>query len=285
MTHLIIDGHRVAYRDEGRGPAVIFVHGTPSSSAEFTAVIDALSPTFRCVAIDHLGFGQSDKPEAADYSIAAHRRRLAALLSHLDIREYHLVVHDFGGAIALPLAIADPARVLSLTLMNTWLWPLVETERAMGRQLPLLRSRLMVWLYRRFNFSSRVLVKAAWGSHRPLTREQHRRYMAPFGTPSQRTGTIAFLKALLDPAEPSWHAWRGLDALERVKVLVLWGMADAMVTSKTLERWRELVPQAKIIELPQVGHFAADEAPELVAGALRGFLGEAGRDSSPRKSA
>jgi haloalkane dehalogenase len=279
------DGYQIAYRDEGRGPVVVFVHGTPSSSAEFAAVIDALCPEYRCIAVDHLGFGQSDKPEVADYSIDAHRRRLAALLGHLDIARFHLVAHDFGGAIALPLAMADPRRVVSLTLMNTWLWPLVDTEPAMRVQLPLLRSRLMAWLYRRFNLSARVLVKAAWGTHRPLTTEQHQRYMAPFSTPAERTGTIAFLKALVDAAESSWQRWRDLEALAEVPTLVLWGMGDKMVTPKTLQRWRALVPAAKIIELPRVGHFAADEAPELVSDLLRRFLADDTRLASSRQSA
>ena len=265
LKHVTLDDHRIAYRDQGSGPVVVFVHGTPSSSVEFAAVIDAIAPQFRCIAIDHLGFGESDKPQAADYSIGAHSRRLSALLEHLGVGQYHLVVHDFGGAIALPLASADPSRILSLTLMNTWLWPLAETEPALVRQLPLLRSRLMEWLYRRFNFSARVLVKAAWGTHRPLKRHQHQRYMAAFPTADQRSGTIAFLKALLDPAEPAWARWRELDVLKHVPAQILWGMGDAMVTPKTLGRWREILPAATVVELPRVGHFISDEAPELVA--------------------
>lgn len=275
----------MAYRDEGHGPAVVFVHGTPSSSAEFAALIDRLGPGFRCIAIDHLGFGQSDKPEAADYSIAAHRRRMVALLAQLNVHDFHLVVHDFGGAIAVPLVIENPRRVSSLTLMNTWLWPLSETEPAMRKQLPLLRSRLMAWLYRRFNFSARVLVKAAWGTHRPLTGDQHRRYMAAFRSPEERSGTVAFLHALVDSAESSWQRWRDLGVLATIPVLVLWGMGDKMITAKTLQRWQALVPTATIITLPRVGHFVADEAPELVADALQRFLTDAARRTSSGHSA
>ena len=216
MTRVLLEGHSIAYRDAGEGPAVVFVHGTPSSSAEFEGVIAALSAQFRCVAIDHLGFGESAKPEHADYSIAAHRRRLASLLEHLALHEFHLVVHDFGGAIALPMVIDHPARVKSLTLMNAWLWPLAETEPALITQGPLLRSGVMRFLYRRLNFSARVLVRAGWGSHRPLTRQHHRQYVSAFKSPAERSGTVAFLEALLDPNEPAWamgpilrHEYRG----------------------------------------------------------------------------
>lgn len=276
MKRVLLDGDAIAYRDEGTGPAVVFVHGTPSSSAEFAEVIAALSGQFRCVAIDHLGFGESAKPEHGDYSITAHHRRLTALLEHLAVREFHLVVHDFGGAIALPMVIDHPERVISLTLMNTWLWPLAETEPALNKQAPLLRSALMAFLYRRLNFSARVLVKAAWGSHRPLTREHHRRYMSAFKTAQERNGTVAFLKTLLDPHEPAWAMASSLASHAPRRTLLLWGMGDRVITPATLRRWTDLLPAARVVELPNVGHFVADEAPELVVRELKGFLADDG---------
>jgi haloalkane dehalogenase len=282
MKRFMVGAHSLAYRDDGSGPCVVFVHGTPSSSAEFAAVIDALRPAFRCIAIDHLGFGESDKPADADYSIAAHRARLSALLDHLGVRRYHLVVHDFGGAIALPLALTSPGAVLSVTLMNTWLWPLAETEPALRRQRFVLRSPLMRWLYRYGNFSARVLVKAAWGTHRPLTRERHEQFQRAFRTAGERAGTIAFLDALVNDAELAWQTGADVRSLAAMPVLLIWGMADRMITSSTLRRWRHALPGATVVELPAVGHFVAEEAPELVVDALARFLG---RPAESQKSA
>jgi len=274
MKHVMVDGLELAYRDEGRGPVVVFVHGTPSSSAEFAGVFARLRTSFRCVAIDHLGFGESAKPAAADYSIGAHRARLRAMLSHLGIGDYHLVVHDFGGPIALPLAAEHPERLLSLTLINTWCWPLEETEQALRWQRPLLRSAFMKLLYRRWNFSARVLVKAAWGRYRPLTPAQHSRYQQAFKTAAEREGTIAFLEALVDRHEPAWLAnWHA--PLAGVPVLLLWGSGDRIVTTRTLRRWRDMFPEARVTALDCVGHFVADEAPELVADALLRFWTDA----------
>lgn len=285
MKRFPIGGHNIAYRDEGSGPIVVFVHGTPSSSAEYADVIETLRSSFRCIALDLLGFGDSDKPAVADYSIAAHRRRLAALLGHLEVGGYHLVVHDFGGAIALPLAIESPERILSITLINTWLWPLGDTEPALRRQRLLLRSPLMKWLYRYFNFSARVLVKSAWGTYRPLSADRHRRYQDAFKSPDERWGTIAFLDALLDDREPAWQAWRNLQVLARTPALLLWGMADRMIGRNTLRRWTQLWPHAAVIEMKDVGHFAAEEAPELVADALRRFMTEVEGRAAALKSA
>lgn len=282
MNRFSVDGYSLAYRDEGSGPVVVFVHGTPSSSAEFAAVIAALRGSFRCIAIDHLGFGESDKPAVADYSIAAQRARLSVLLGELGVRDFHLVVHDFGGAIALPLALEEPGRVVSLTLMNTWLWPLEETEATLVRQKWLLQSAMMRFCYRYLNFSARVLVKAAWGTHRPLTREHHAAYMRRFPRASDRTGTIAFLNALFDRREPAWRA--DVSPLRAIPTLVLWGAGDALITVKTLKRWTELLPDGHVVQLPRVGHFLADEAPHLVVDALRPFLGDAASARSRRSA-
>lgn len=270
MKRVTIGGHSLAYRDEGAGPVVVFVHGTPSSSAEFAAVIEALRPSFRCIAVDHLGFGESDKPEHADYSVAAHRERLAAVLAHLGVSDYHLVAHDFGGPIALPLAMQNPERALSVTLMNTWLWPLEDTEPSLRKQKWLLASALMRAMYRYANFSARVMVKAAWGTHRPLTRERHRQYQEMFKNGRERSGTIGFLNAVVDARDPAWHA--DTDWLRRRPVLLLWGMGDTFISPKTLRRWTDLLPAARVVPLAKVGHFVADEAPELVVDALRSFL-------------
>ena len=275
MNHIHIDGARMAYRDEGQGPVVVFVHGTPSSSAEFADVIAALRSSYRCVAVDHLGFGQSDKPEAADYSMSAHRERLQQVLTRLNVQRYHLVVHDFGGAIALPMAIAHPERVLSLTLMNTWLWPLQETEPSLRRQRWLMQSSLMTYLYRHWNMSPRVLVKAAWGTHRPLTPEKHAQYTQAFRSAPERSATIACLHTLFDEREPAWSAWQRLGALAHVPTSIVWGTAD-VISTNTLDRWSQLLPHAHIVRCERVGHFVSDEAPELVVAALEPFLREAG---------
>ena len=114
---------RMHYVDEGRGDTLLFVHGTPTWSFEFRHLIKALSRRYRCVAPDHLGFGLSDRPADAAYTPEAH-----ALASQRSSRTsgstgVTLVVHDYGGPIGLPLALAADTRVARLILLNTWMWP------------------------------------------------------------------------------------------------------------------------------------------------------------------
>ena len=121
------------YVDEGSGPPILFVHGTPTSSYEFRHLIAALAQRFRCIAPDHLGFGQSSRPRAFAYTPEAHAAVLNEFVERLGLNGITLVVHDFGGPIGLPLAVRSEAgRVQRVVLMNTWAWP-IDDDPKMAR--------------------------------------------------------------------------------------------------------------------------------------------------------
>ncbi len=69
--YLQVEGHKIAYFDEGAGPPVLLIHGIPTSSLLWRNIIPLLARTHRVIAPDMLNYGQSDKPEHADVSIAA----------------------------------------------------------------------------------------------------------------------------------------------------------------------------------------------------------------------
>src|SRR5687768_15349190 len=81
---------RVHYVDEGEGDVVLFVHGTPTWSFEWRHCISDLSRTHRCIAIDHLGFGLSDRPADFDYTPESHARVLQEFVQRLGIRDFTL---------------------------------------------------------------------------------------------------------------------------------------------------------------------------------------------------
>lgn len=259
----------LTYQDMGEGEVIVIVHGTPSSSEEFSQVATELARSYRVILPDHLGFGRSEKPFDGDYSLKSHTNRLEALLTHLNIDHFHLVVHDFGGAIALPIAVKFPDRVLSLSLINTWAWPLENSEPMFRFQKPLMKSPLMRWMYLNLNFSARVLVKSAWGMHRPLNKEKHQRYMQAFPTRQDRMGTWRFAEALCDASESSWNL--DLSILRAKPAQVIWGMADKLLSPRTFDYWKNLFPDAHRVTLGKVGHFVADEAPEKLTPVLKNF--------------
>ena len=96
---------RIHYVDEGSGETVVMVHGSPVWSFIYRHLIKGLQANYRCIALDHLGFGLSDKPQKWIYTPEAHSDNLTKLIEHLQLKDITLVVHDFGGPIGLHYAI------------------------------------------------------------------------------------------------------------------------------------------------------------------------------------
>jgi haloalkane dehalogenase len=267
----IAHGRRVHYVDEGEGEVLLFVHGTPTWSFEWRHCIRALSRTHRCVAMDNLGFGLSDRPRDFDYRPESHAAVLRAFVERLALRDVTLVVHDFGGPIGLPLALGGASVVRRLVLLNTWMWSFGD-DPAMVRKGRLASGTIGRLLYRYANVSLRVLTPYAYADRTKLTPRIHQQYLAPFRDPESRERVLwPLARAILGSARYYDSLWLMRDRLKGVPALVVWGMKDAAFQPALLDRWRHVLPRATIVELP-VGHWPQEEAPDRVTGAMQNFL-------------
>lgn len=265
LKRLPVPGGEMAYVDVGRGEPVLLIHGTPSSSREWRHVVKALAPRYRVLAPDHLGFGASDRPaDWRTYSLPWHTANLRAWLEALHLPRFHLVVHDFGGPIALPLVLEAPERLLSLTIVQSWLWDL---------GAPNIDNPLMRWLYLSANFSARMLVKMSWGKRTKLTGALHREFKEQFPDRASRAGTWGFARSVSKEGKLMDEQGARLGTLKGVPVLLAWGKSDKVVRPQHLERWKALFPEAQVLELDDVGHFPQIEAPDDLIAALGRRLG------------
>ena len=116
-----VDGLRLAHVDEGDGAPVVMWHGEPTWGFLWRKVaVPVLEAGHRVVLPDLPGFGRSDKPmDPAWYSYDRHVAMAATLLEDLDLRGATFVVHDWGGPIALRLAVEHPDRVDRIVAMDT----------------------------------------------------------------------------------------------------------------------------------------------------------------------
>lgn len=266
--HLHLAEGRMHYLDEGTGSPVLLVHGTPSWSFEWRHVVQSLRGTHRCVAPDHLGFGLSDKRPGTPYRPEDHSARLLRLVDELDLRDVTLVVHDFGGPIGLRVALERRERVRKVVLTNTWMWPHGDQRRIrwMSR---LVRSSLGRWMYLSLNASPRWIVPAAFGDRSRLDGGVHRHYLGPFPTPETRHAPWV-LGCELAGSDPYYaRLWGARQALADLPVSIVWGMKDPAFGAEYLARWRLVLPQASVTELPAAGHFPQEEDPDAVAAAIR----------------
>ena len=272
-TYTLPGGARLRYLDEGAGEPLVLVHGTPTWSFEWRHLVGALRKTHRCLAPDHLGFGLSGRPPDADYRPEAHAARYEAWLDAMGLERYSLVVHDFGGPIALPAAVARPERVRRLVVLNSWMWSF-EGDRETERAARLFSGRLGRWMYRRLNASLRMIMPMAYGERRALTPQVHAQYLAPFRDPDAREAVLwALARALLGSSDHYRALWERRERLADVPALVVWGTRDRAFPGRHLERWRAALPHARVVELP-VGHWPHEEAPAAVAREVGAFLAE-----------
>lgn len=263
------------YIDEGAGEVVLFVHGNPTWSFEHRRHIrylSAESPTrYRCVAVDHLGFGLSDKPAGPSYLPQFHAANLAHVVEALGLRDLTLVVHDWGGPIGLSYALDHPANVKRVVAYNSWWWS-VRGDPTFERFSAFAGGPVGRFLCRRFNFFPRVLLPASVGDRRRLSPAVRRHFTAPFPTPESRTGTHVFPRAII--GESAWleALWARRDALRHVPLLLLWGMKDTAFTADLLARWEAAFPDHVTHTFADVGHFAPEELGGRAVGPFEAFL-------------
>lgn len=272
---LPLDDGRMHYVDEGEGPPIVFLHGTPSWSFEYRKLIQAFRATHRCLAPDLLGFGLSEKPRATfDHSIASHARALEQFLTHEDLglgdRRFILYVHDFGGPIGLRFAERYPERIAGLVIANTWMWPL-DRERRFAWMSKLMATRFGRYLYTKKNFSVNVLLRSSWVNKPTLTPEVFRHYEGPFSTVESRRATWTFARQLVEGTPFLETLWAEREKLAELPILLLWGAKDPAFKRAELARIASVFPKAEVRELPGVGHFPQEEAPDEVSSAVRSF--------------
>ena len=275
-NYIVTDTFKMHYIDEGKGDVVLFVHGTPSWSFEYRHVIKELSQQFRCIAIDHIGFGLSDKPADYDYSIQNHTATLNKFIDHLQLKNINLFVHDFGGPIGLKYATTHPENVTKLIILNTWCKS-IEQEPEFKKMKMILGSPLLPFLYKYFNFSPKYILPAAFGEKTRLTKETHEHYLKPFSKPTERNGTVAFAKSLLNDQQWFESIYKDLDKISWKPSLLIWGMKDQFITEKFLNVFTEKFKDADVIKYEDAGHFVMEEKSMVAAPVIREFLGNAFR--------
>ncbi len=263
---------RIHYVDEGEGLPLVFVHGNPTWSFEYRHLIAALRDDYRCIALDHLGFGLSGRSHnKADYHPAAHAENFAALMDHLNLDHVTLVFSDWGGPIALDFTRKHPDRASGIVILNSWCWP-VDTDRHFVRFSSMMSSWPMQFLIRRFNFFITQVTPRAVGDSAILTKEVMSHYKNAQPDPESRAASAALPGYIIGATDWLREIWNDRAAFTGKPALVVWGHKDIAFRRKELETWQAELKHCTVHELPDCGHFLAEEAPEVVAAQIRAFI-------------
>lgn len=262
---------RIHYVDEGQGEPIVFVHGNPTWSFMFRKLISGLSSEYRCIAIDHLGFGLSDKPPQAPYGPKLHARNLTHLMRHLGLERITLVVHDWGGPIGMAFAVDHPEAIARLAIFNTHCWSL-KGIRGAERFSAFVGGPVGRWLCRQFNAFPRFLMPFMYAGTGRMSPEVHQQYMAPFPSPDTRNGTWCFARAIIGASDWKESIWSRRGALANRPMRIFWGSKDPVGTKEKLDKWTSAFPRHEVSVYSDIGHFVPEQLGELAVEPMRAFL-------------
>lgn len=253
-----VDHKTLHYIDEGKGDPVVFVHGLPTWSFMYRDMIRGLTSNFRCIAVDNLGFGLSQKPSTVSYRPDKMAEYLSALIRDLELENVTLVVNGTGGPIGLSYALDHPHNVRHLVLLNTFMWPLKGNVKA-EKIAQMAEKGFYRWLHLKYNFGVNVVFKSNIKDRNHYTKQVHAQYLGPFPNPDSRHAPLGYAKSLIQAGSWFQSLWDRRDILKRIPALMLWGTQDAAFGENAIERWREVWPDAKVKKYKTNGHYLAEE--------------------------
>jgi pimeloyl-ACP methyl ester carboxylesterase len=272
------------------GPPVLLLHGFPESHRTWRKIAPELAARgLRVAAPDQRGFAGSDKPEGvAQYETARIIEDAIALADALGFREFTLVGHDWGGAVAWGAALKHPDRVRRLVIVNAphpyvFQKSLIEDapQRLASQYIRAFRSPLMEAGIAAMGLST--FFDKTFGSHVDLAivpPEEKQAYLDQWGRPGALTAMLNWYRAAQvevpapdeEAAKPLWLHLPFPKVI--VPTLVVWGMKDSALLPVQLEALGDHVADLRIERVADAGHFLPWERPQALLDALDAFLAD-----------
>lgn len=247
------NGLRYAYLEGGKGEPLMLLHGFGANKDNFVRVAKYLTPHYRVVIPDHIGFGESAKPPQGDYAPRAQAERLRALARALGMPQLHLGGNSMGGHIALTYAALFPAEVKSLWLLapgGVWSAPPSEMRKRIEGSA---RNPMIVRNEEEFA----QLVAGVTAVPLPIPR----RFLDVVAQERIRNHALEeriFKQLAADSVEARV---RGL----RTPALIVWGAQDRVLHPGSAGILNMLLTRSEVVLMPGVGHLPMFEQPEKSA--------------------
>jgi pimeloyl-ACP methyl ester carboxylesterase len=271
-----VDGVSLFYREAGQksAPALVLLHGFPSSSREFDGLIPLLAPHFHVIAPDLPGFGQSEAPPPTSYHYTFDQLATTTnhLLEQLGLSRYSFYLHDYGGPVGFRIILAHPDRLSALIVQNANAY-----QDGLGKKWATIAQ---FWADPKSHpeVFEAFMSPAATEQRHTLGTSHPERYdpdtwtdeIAHLAKPGQKEIQWQLLYDYRTNVEsyPLWQQWL---RTHKPRTLVVWGKNDPSFIAAGGSAFGRDVPDAEI-HLLDAGHFALDEANDEIAQRVIDFL-------------
>jgi pimeloyl-ACP methyl ester carboxylesterase len=260
------------YHEAGEGPVIVFAHGVLVNANLWRKVVGRLSDRFRCIALDLPLGSHIDPMPGADLSPPGVAEIIADALDALELDNVTLVGNDSGGAICQFLAVRRPERLGRLVLTScdsferfppklfSFLGPLARVPRA----IPLLFAPL------RLRAPRRLPIAFGFLTNEPIDRQAEDSYVLPPLTRRELREDFARFARGIEPGAlvEAGERLRGFDR----PALIAWSAEDKLFPRSDAERLAAALPDARIEWIEGARTFSAEDQPERLAAAIRGFV-------------
>jgi haloalkane dehalogenase len=267
-------GSRMHYVEAGSGDSVLFLHGNPTSSYLWRNVMSYLVPDARCIAVDLIGMGQSDKPDI-EYRLADHVRYVDAFIETLGLARVTLVIHDWGSALGFHYARRHETNVKGVAFMEAVVRPLAWDEwpgsvRALFKQF---RTPEVGWdlIVNQHMFVERVLPGAI---QRDLTPAEMDTYRAPYLDPPTRKPLWRWPNEIPLEGEPAGvvevvQAYTDWLQGSSVPKLLLYATPGAILRADMVAWCQAHIKALTSVNIGPGLHFVQEDQPHAIGRALR----------------
>jgi len=281
-----VNGIRLHYVTEGRGPLVLFVHGFPEFWYAWRSQLREFGRDHQAVALDMRGYNLSAKPaDLAQYRVPHLVDDLRGLAAHLGHERFVLVGHDWGGVVAWAVAIAHPERLQRLVIINAPHPAIFDREirenpaqQTASRYMLTFRSAEAEAILAANDYARLVEILSRDLGDR-FTAADRAAYLEAWSQPGALTGGLNYYRAagVGPPAGDGAPARSfGGDVARmtvRVPTLVIWGEQDRALLTGNLDGLERFVPDLTIERIPDGSHWVVHQHPERVNRLIRDFLG------------
>jgi len=235
---------------------VIMVHGWGSDALNYRFVLKYLSPYYRDIAYDLKGHGESDKDEDS-YDLGLFTEELAQLIDHYNPKNLILIGHSMGSAIVTNYVYLNPGRAKAAVLISS----AADFEEPLPRIVPMIFSKIDE---RVKNSIIHVVMSIN------VTKDCPKELLNIIREQNKRTPYEVYRKALLN----TMYAWKKDEDLQRIKepILIIVGDKDLVTPVRNSEKLNRLLPNSRLVIIPNAGHGLLIEKGKHVALLIKEFI-------------